>query len=145
VWGAALKQSEAIQVADRYELIDTLKRLLYLAPICGDSIVVADGSDEHSVTASDVFVEVGLSVPPLAWQSYDELAPSFSVPTGSYWNPINTAEPVPRDMSAIIRILGQVPLGLAAIPTMVDHLSITLWRRYAKTKGQEFRAIVTTQ
>lgn len=109
VWDAAMKQCGAIQVSDRDELIDTLKCLIYLPPIYGDRVTIAGGSGGHSVTTTDAFVEAGLSVPPLTQQSYDELAPFFDVPGGSYKNPIDTAGPVARDMSAIMGILGRDP------------------------------------
>lgn len=106
VWEAAVRQCGAIKVDRMEELIDTVKALLYLAPVYGGRVAVAGSSGGGSVAIADVFVETGLKVPSLTRESYDELATFFNVIGGSYRNPIDTAgNPVRREMKRIMGIL----------------------------------------
>jgi len=104
IWETAVQQGGAVQVSTMDELIDTMKALLYLPPVRGDRVVVAGGSGGQSVATADIFAEVGLRVPPLSQESYDELATFFNVVGGSYRNPIDTAGPTRRDMKRIMDI-----------------------------------------
>jgi len=105
IWDAAVRQCGAIKVATLEEIIDTLKALLYLSPVRGDRVAVAGGSGGQSVAMADVFAEVGLRLPRLTQESYDELVTFFNPVGGSYGNPIDTAGPVHRDMKRIMGIL----------------------------------------
>ena len=105
VWDTIVKQCGAVAVTGTEPLIDTLKALIYLPPVRGDRIAVAGGSGGQSVAITDAFAEVGLRVPPLTQESYDELATFFNVVGGSYRNPIDTAGPVRRDMNRILQIV----------------------------------------
>jgi len=105
IWESAVRQCGAINVAGMEELIDTLKALLYLPPVSGDRVAVAGGSGGHSVSTADIFAEIGLKVPTLTRESYDELATFFNVVGGSYRNPVDTAGPVRRDMKRIMEVL----------------------------------------
>jgi acyl-CoA synthetase (NDP forming) len=109
VWDAAINQCGAIQVTSLEEMIDTLKALLFLPPIQGNRVAIAGGPGGHSVTATDIFAETGLNVPPLTQKSYDELETFFGPVGGSYRNPIDSAGPVRRDMKRVIEIVGQDP------------------------------------
>jgi len=104
-WDAAVRQCGAVKVTSLEELIDTLKAILYLSPVRGNRVAIAGGSGGQSVAITDVFAEVGLQVPPLTQESYDELETFFNVVGGSYRNPIDTAGPVRRDMRRILEIL----------------------------------------
>ena len=77
IWDAAVKQYGAVKVARMEELIDTLKAILYLAPVNSNTVGIAGGSGGQSVAIADVFAEAGLRVPPLTQESYDELASFF--------------------------------------------------------------------
>ncbi len=86
-------------------LIDTLKALLYLAPVYGDRAAIAGGSGGQSVAIADVFAEAGLKVPTLTEESYAELAIFFSLIGGAYRNPIDTGNPNRLQMKRIMDIL----------------------------------------
>ncbi|MFC2021491.1 CoA-binding protein [Chloroflexota bacterium] len=105
IWDAAVKQCGTIQVNGLEELIDTLKAILYLPPVCGDRSAVAGGSGGQSVAIADVFVEAGLKLPMLTQKSYDELATFFSLIGGSYLNPIDTGNPNSQQMNRILDII----------------------------------------
>lgn len=108
IWDAAVGQCGAMGVDSMEELIDTIKALLYLPPVRGDSVGVAGGSGGQSVIVADAFSEVGLRVPALTRGSYDELATFFSLIGGGCPNPIDTGGNVNRlEMRRIMRILGQ--------------------------------------
>ena len=107
VWDAAVKQCGALSVARMEELIDTLKALLYLSPIYGNRVAVAGTSGGQSVSITDVFTEVGLRIPSLTEESYDELATFFTLMGGSYRNPIDTGGNPKnrREMKRILEVL----------------------------------------
>jgi acyl-CoA synthetase (NDP forming) len=107
IWDAAVKQCGAIQAANMEELIDTLKALIFLPPVKGNRVAIVGGPGGQSVTATDVFIEAGLDVPPLTEASYEELETFFGPVGGSYRNPIDSAGPVRRDMPRVMRILAQ--------------------------------------
>ena len=109
VWDAVVRQCGALGVASMEELMDTLKALLYLPPVRGERVAVVGGSGGQSVAITDALVEVGLEVPRLAQESYDELETFFNVVGGSYRNPIDTAGPVRRDMRRVWGILARDP------------------------------------
>ncbi|MFC1939751.1 CoA-binding protein [Chloroflexota bacterium] len=90
IWDTAVAQCGATKVTSMEELIDTLKALLYLSPVYGDRVAVVGGSGGQSVAITDIFAEVGLKVPELTQESYDKLAPFFSLIGGSYCNPVDT-------------------------------------------------------
>ena len=105
IWDAAVRQCGAIKVAKMEELIDTLKALLYLPPVCGDRVGITGGSGGQSVAIADVFAEAGLRVPLLTQKSYDELATFFTLIGGGCLNPIDTANANRREMKRIMEIL----------------------------------------
>ena len=90
IWDAAVRQCGAVKVSSMEELIDTLKALIYLLPVCGDRVGIAGGSGGQSVAIADVFAEAGLKVPLLARESYDELATFLTLIGGGYRNPVDT-------------------------------------------------------
>ncbi len=105
IWDAAVKQSGAIKVNTMEGMVDTLKALLYLPPVTGDRVAVTGGSGGQSVAIADAFAEVGLKLPRLTRESYDELASFFTLIGGSYLNPIDTGNPNSRQMKRILEIL----------------------------------------
>jgi acyl-CoA synthetase (NDP forming) len=105
IWDAAVRQCGAIKVARMEELIDTLKGLLYLAPVYGDRVGIAGGSGGQSVAIADVFAEAGLKVPLLTQESYNELATFFTLIGGSYRNPIDTGNVNRLQLKRIMEIL----------------------------------------
>jgi len=105
VWESAVRQCGAINVAGMQELIDTMKALIHLPPVYGKRVAITGGSGGQSVAIADVFAEAGLSVPPLAQESYDELATFFSLIGGGYRNPIDTGNANRVEMKRIMNIL----------------------------------------
>jgi len=89
IWDAVMRQSGAIKATSLEELIDTLKALLYLAPVYGNRVAMVGGSGGESVAIADAFVEAGLEVPLLTQKSYDELATFFNLVGASCRNPID--------------------------------------------------------
>ena len=106
IWDAAMRQCGAIKVAGMEELIDTLKALLYLSPVCGNRVVLAGGSGGQSVAITDAFTEAGLEVPLLTQESYDKLAEFFTLVGASYRNPIDPGSNR-KDMVRIMEIIEQ--------------------------------------
>jgi len=92
IWDAVMRQSGAIKVTSLEELIDTLKALLYLAPVYGNSVAIVGGSGGESVAIADAFVEAGLEVPLLTQKSYEELATFFNLVGASCRNPIDPGD-----------------------------------------------------
>jgi len=106
VWGAAMRQCGAIQVFSQEALIDTLKTLIYLPPVVGDRVGVVGGAGGQSIASTDAFAGVGLRVPPLSEESYQELETFFSLIGGSYRNPLDTDAGVNRrELARILRIV----------------------------------------
>ena len=89
IWEAVIRQSGAIKVTSLEELIDTLKALLYLAPVYGNRVALVGGSGGESVTTTDAFIRAGLEVPLLTQKSYEELVTFFNLVGASCRNPID--------------------------------------------------------
>ncbi len=107
IWDAAVKQCGAVGVARMEELIDTLKAIMYLKTVYSNTVGIAGGSGGQSVAIADVFAEVGLKVPLLTQESYDELATFFTLIGGGYRNPIDTGNVNRRQLRRIMKILEQ--------------------------------------
>jgi len=117
VWDAAVRQCGAIRVLGMEGLIDILKALLFLLPVRGDRVGVAGGAGGQSVAITDVLAGVGLKVPPLSQESYDELATFFSLIGGGYRNPLDTdAGRNRRELARIFEILAR--------DTSIDNLML---------------------
>jgi len=123
VWEAAVRQCGAIGVTSLEEMIDTLKALLYLAPVRGDRVAITGGSGGQSVAIADVFDEAGLTVPLLSQESYDELATFFTLVGGGYRNPIDTGNVNRREMKRILEIIER--------DTNTDNLVLLVGSRFA--------------
>jgi acyl-CoA synthetase (NDP forming) len=107
IWDSAVRQCRAVSVPRMEELIDTLKALLYLPPVKGDTVAAVGGSGGGSVAVSDAFAEAGLKVPPLSQSSYDEFASFWLNIGGGYKNPVDTYNPNRREMKRILDILSR--------------------------------------
>jgi acyl-CoA synthetase (NDP forming) len=102
VWDAAIKQCGAVSVYSMEELIDTIKALLYLPPVRGHRVGIAGGSGGQSVAIADAFAEVGLHLPVLTGESYEELSTFLTLIGGGYRNPIDTGA---QRRDKIVRIM----------------------------------------
>lgn len=105
VWRAAVRQCGAVNVASMDELIDTIKALLYLEPVCGNRVGITGGSGGQSVAISDTFSEAGLAVPMLTPPSYKELGSFFSLVGAACRNPVDTGSANRGEMKRILEIL----------------------------------------
>ena len=108
IWDAVMRQSGAIKATSLEELIDTLKALLYLAPVYGNRVAMVGGSGGESVAITDAFVEAGLEVPPLTQKSYDKLATFFNLVGASCRNPIDPGTNW-DELKSIMEIVEQDP------------------------------------
>ncbi len=110
IWQALIKQCGAVSVGTMEELIDTIKALLFLPPVFGDRVGVAGGQGGQSVTITDLLASACFKVPPLAQESYDQLAAFFSLIGGSYQNPLDTDVGHNRQhLARIFKILANDP------------------------------------
>jgi len=89
MWETVIRQCGAIQVNNLYEMIDTVKALLYLKPPSGHRVGLVADSGGQAVVITDAFRQEGLSVPLLSDRSYQEFASFFNVIGGSYLNPLD--------------------------------------------------------
>ncbi|MBI3041134.1 MAG: CoA-binding protein [Chloroflexi bacterium] len=105
IWDAAVRQCGAIKVTRLEEIIDTIKALVYLAPVYGNRVAVTGGAGGPSVAIADVVAEAGLRLPLLTQESYDELATFFTLVGGGYRNPVDTGNVNRREMKRILEIL----------------------------------------
>lgn len=108
IWDAVIRQSGAIKVTSLEELSDTLKALLYLAPVYGNRVALVGGSGGESVTITDAFIKAGLEVPLLTQKSYEELATFFNLVGASCRNPIDPGINW-RQIRTIMEIMEQDP------------------------------------
>ncbi len=109
VWDSAIRQSGAIGVDRMEELIDTLKALIFLPPICGDRVGITGVSGGQSVAIADAFAEVGLKLPTPARESCDKLLTFYSLIGGGYLNPIDTGNANRKELKRIMEVLEQDP------------------------------------
>jgi len=107
IWDAAMRQCGAVNVKSMDELIDTLKALLYLAPVRGNRVGLTGGSGGQSVAITDAFNEAGLEVPRLTQESYEELASFFNLVGGGYGNPIDTGNSNRAQLTRIMDIVAR--------------------------------------
>ena len=119
IWDAAMRQCGAISVKNMEELIDTLGALVYLPPVRGNKVGVAGVSGGQSVAISDAFAEVGLNVPPLTQDSYDEFASFFKLVGGSYRNPVDAGMFNRPQIKRILEILEK--------DANIDNLVFSIW------------------
>ncbi len=105
IWDAAIAQCGGVKVRSMEELVDALKAIESLASVYSDRVGIAGGSGGQSVAIADVFAEVGLKVPTLTQESYDELDSFFTLIGGGYRNPIDTGNVNRREMKRIMEIL----------------------------------------
>ncbi|RLT35209.1 MAG: hypothetical protein DWI59_04310 [Chloroflexi bacterium] len=89
LWDAMVRQSGAIPVVTRDELIDTMAVLVKCPPAIGRRMALLAGSGGQSVAVSDSAGRAGLQMPRLSDASYDRLKEFFNVIGGSYFNPFD--------------------------------------------------------
>ncbi len=124
IWNAMVKQTGAILVHNVYEMLDTVKGLLYLPGLVGTGCGLTGGAGGQSVSITDAFAKAGLAVPPLSKESYEKLESFFSLVGASFRNPIDMGSNR-TEINAIMDILNADPV----IDVVAMQLSVTSQRR----------------
>ncbi len=104
IWESLFRQTGAISVGSRTELIDIMKTLLYVKPITGTRAGLIAMSGGQSVVFSESFARAGLKVPRLTSSSYDAFSSFFNIIGGSYQNPLDVSWNLPS-VEVMIRML----------------------------------------
>ena len=131
IWDSANRQCGAIGVDRIEELIDTLKALIFLPPICGDRVGITGVSGGQSVAIADAFAEVGLKVPTPTRESCDKLLTFYSLIGGGYLNPIDTGNANRRELKRIMEVLEQ--------DTNMDNLVMLISARRVIMEPEDFQ------
>jgi len=133
IWEAVVRQCGGISVMEMEDLIDTANALIHLPPVRGLRVGVTGGSGGQSVNIADTFAEVGMRLPKLTEESYDQLRNFYSIVGGGYLNPIDTGNQNRFQMGRIVDILARDPnidnlalLSLARVLDMDDRLESTV-------------------
>ncbi len=93
-WDALFKQTPALRVGSKEELIDATVAFLYLPPATGRRVAVIGGGGGISVAAADACDQVGLSVPPFSLQVQREIRKILPPAGTSVCNPVDVGAPV---------------------------------------------------
>jgi acyl-CoA synthetase (NDP forming) len=133
VWESVVRQCGGISVLEMEDLIDTANALIHLTPVRGLRVGVTGGSGGQSVNIADTFAEVGMRLPKLTEESYDQLRKFYNIVGGGYLNPVDTGNQNRFQMARIVDILARDPnidnlalLSLARVMTMDDRLESTV-------------------
>jgi len=109
VWDAGTRQAGAIRVDSLEEAIDVAKALTYMTPTTGDRVGIIGGSGGQSVSMSDDFSRVGMSVPTLAEHTLEGMANFFQLIGASYFNPVDIGGLNRGNLESIIELLAKDP------------------------------------
>ncbi len=96
---------------------------------CLSVTISSGGSGGQSVAIADVFAEIGLRLPVLTEESYDELATFFSLIGGSYRNPVDTGNSNRSEIRRILEILER--------DANVDNLVLLVTARFGSPEQLE--------
>jgi len=149
VWESVVRQCGGISVLEMEDLIDTANALIHLPPVRGLRVGVTGGSGGQSVNIADTFAEVGMRLPKLTEQSYEQLREFYNIVGGGYLNPVDTGNQNRFQMARIVDILARDPnidnlalLSLARVLTMDDRLESTV-EMMAKLREQTEKPIIS--
>ena len=109
VWDAGTRQAGAIRADSLEEVIDVTKMLTYLTPTTGDRVGIIGGSGGQSVSMSDDFSRVGLSVPTLTEPTLEGMANFFQLVGASYFNPVDIGGINRSNLETILNLLTNDP------------------------------------
>jgi acyl-CoA synthetase (NDP forming) len=112
IWSAMLKQVGAIEVHGLEELTDTLLIFQQLGHGQGTRAAIigglADGGGGNSVAAGDACVENGLEVPPLSYETKQELSKLLGEVGGILCNPVDVSQAQFRGLAALFQAIDLV-------------------------------------
>jgi acyl-CoA synthetase (NDP forming) len=112
IWSAMLKQVGAIEVHGLEELTDTLLIFEQLGHGQGIRAAIigglADGGGGNSVAAGDACVENGLEVPPLSYETKQELSKLLGEVGGILCNPVDVSQAQFRGLAALFQAIDLV-------------------------------------
>jgi acyl-CoA synthetase (NDP forming) len=112
IWSAMLKQVGAIEVHGLEELTDTLLIFEQLGHGQGTRAAIigglADGGGGNSVAAGDACVENGLEVPPLSYETKQELSKLLGEVGGILCNPVDVSQAQFRGLAALFQAIDLV-------------------------------------
>ncbi|MGB2854034.1 MAG: hypothetical protein WBC55_06260, partial [Dehalococcoidia bacterium] len=131
-WGAFFKQTGAVRVESKEELIDTIMALLHLPPSTGRRVAVIGGGGGMSVTAADACSQVGLSVPSFPPEIVEQLRQVLPPAGTGIRNPVDVGAPVipPQMFQRVLEITASVENIDTIIATQSIHLFVS-----SKMKG----------
>jgi acyl-CoA synthetase (NDP forming) len=132
-WGAFFKQTGAVRVEGKEELIDTMMAFLYLPRSTGRRVAVIGGGGGMGVTAADACSHVDLSVPAFAPHISEHLGQVLPPVGTSAANPVDVGAPVvsPQVFQRVLEITASAENIDTIIATQTIHLFMS-----AKMKGQ---------
>jgi acyl-CoA synthetase (NDP forming) len=112
VWSAMLTQVGAVEVHGLEELTDTLLIFQQLGHVQGTRAAIigglADGGGGNSVAAGDACVENGLEVPPLSYETKQELSKLLGEVGGILCNPVDVSQAQFRGLAALFQAIDLV-------------------------------------
>jgi acyl-CoA synthetase (NDP forming) len=112
IWSAMLKQVGAIEVHSLEELTDTLFIFQQLGHGQGTRAAIigglADGGGGNSVAAGDACMENGLKVPPLSFETKQELSKLLGEVGGILCNPVDVSQAQFRGLATLFQAIDLV-------------------------------------
>jgi acyl-CoA synthetase (NDP forming) len=112
IWSAMLKQVGAVEVHNLDELTDALLIFQQLGHGQGTRAAIigglADGGGGNSVAAGDACVENGLEVPPLSYETKQELSKLLGEVGGILRNPLDVSQAQFRGLAALFQAIDLV-------------------------------------
>lgn len=102
VWDAFFKQTGAVRVDGRYELLDVAMTFRYLRPLASNRVALVGGGGGNSVAGADICARAGLELPTLSEKTRQEMG-SFIPREGSIIrNPVDIAMAM-ADLNSLTR------------------------------------------
>lgn len=136
VWGALVRQANAVPVDTLDDLIDTLQVILRAKPIRGERVALMAMTGGQSVVLTDAFEKAGLTVPELDQSSYDQLSGFFNVIGGSYRNPFDMAGTINQEPEHLGRIFDIIDADQNVDAIAMEMSALFMARRWAQHPEQ---------
>ena len=123
-WSAFFKQTGAVRVESKEELIDTTMAFLDLPPSTGRRVAVIGGGGGMGVTAADACSYVGLNVPTFPCEIAEQLRQVLPPAGTSTRNPVDVGAPVisPQVFQRVLEMAASAENIDTIIATQTIHL-----------------------